>query len=279
MSVPQGAIYGFLGHNGAGKSTTIQLLLGLMRPISGSVHVFGLPLEQNAQQIYKRVGALIESPSLYEHLSAIDNLRVTATYCQIGRRRVEEVLDIVNLSHEGKKPIKAFSTGMKQRLGLALALLNDPELIILDEPANGLDPQGIVELRTIIQRLNSDFGKTIFLSSHILSEIEVICSHVGIIKKGKKLFEGTIDELRLANTEGVVLSLETTDKEKTMRILADRNIKVSQNGNPNAVILELANKMAIPAIASELVQNEIGIYEMKIKNQRLEDIFLTITEQ
>ena len=279
MSVPQGAIYGFLGHNGAGKSTTIQLLLGLMRPISGSVHVFGLPLEQNAQQIYKRVGALIESPSLYEHLSAIDNLRVTATYCQIGRRRVEEVLDIVNLGHEGKKPIKAFSTGMKQRLGLALALLNDPELIILDEPANGLDPQGIVELRTIIQRLNSDFGKTIFLSSHILSEIEVICSHVGIIKKGKKLFEGTIDELRLANTEGVVLSLETTDKEKTMRILADRNIKVSQNGNPNAVILELANKMAIPAIASELVQNEIGIYEMKIKNQRLEDIFLTITEQ
>lgn len=193
--------------------------------------------------------------------------------------RIEEVLDIVGLSKEGKKPIKAYSTGMKQRLGLASALLNDPELIILDEPANGLDPQGIAELRTIIQRLNTDFGKTIFLSSHILSEIEVICSHIGIIKKGKKLFEGTIDDLKRANTEGVVLSLETTDKAKTMRVLADKGIKTSQNGNPNALILELADKSAIPSIAAQLVQNDIGIYEVKIKNQRLEDLFLTLTEQ
>lgn len=279
LAVPKGAIYGFLGHNGAGKSTTIRLILGLMRPLGGSVNVFGMPLATNAQAIYKRVGALIESPSLYEHLSATDNLRVTAAYCQIGKQRIEEVLDIVGLSDEGKKPVKAYSTGMKQRLGLASALLNDPELIILDEPANGLDPQGIVELRTIIQRLNTDFGKTIFLSSHILSEIEVICSHIGIIKKGKKLFEGTMDDLKRANTEGVVVSLETTDKAKTMQILADRGIKTAQNGNPNALILELADKSAIPNIAAQLVQNDIGIYEVKIKNQRLEDIFLTLTEQ
>jgi lantibiotic transport system ATP-binding protein len=278
LSVPQGAIYGFLGHNGAGKSTTIRLLLGLMRPFSGAVNIFGLPLATNAQAIYKRVGALIESPSLYDHLSATDNLRVTATYYQIGQRRIEEVLNIVGLATEGKKPVKSYSTGMKQRLGLASALLNDPELIILDEPANGLDPQGIVELRTIIQRLNTDFGKTIFLSSHILSEIEVICSHIGIIKKGKKLFEGTIDALKAANTEGVIVSLETTDKAKTVRILADRNVKVSQNGNPNAVLLELSDKSAIPSIAAQLVQNDIGIYEVKIKNQRLEDLFLTLTE-
>lgn len=279
LSVPKGAIYGFLGHNGAGKSTTIRLILGLMRPLGGSVNIFGMPLATNAQAIYKRVGALIESPSLYEHLSAMDNLRVTAAYCQIGKRRIEEVLDIVGLSKEGKKPIKAYSTGMKQRLGLATALLNDPELIILDEPANGLDPQGIAELRTIIQRLNTDFGKTIFLSSHIFSEIEVICSHIGIIKKGKKLFEGTIDDLKRANTEGVVLSLETTDIAKTMRILAEKGIKMAQNGNPNALILELADKSAIPSIAAQLIQNDIGIYEVKIKNQRLEDLFLTLTEQ
>jgi lantibiotic transport system ATP-binding protein len=279
LSIPKGAIYGFLGHNGAGKSTTIRLLLGLMRPLGGSVNIFGMPLEGNTQAIYKRVGALIESPSLYEHLSATDNLRVTAAYCQIDKGRIEEVLDIVGLNKEGKKPVKAYSTGMKQRLGLASALLNDPELIILDEPANGLDPQGIVELRTIIQRLNTDLGKTIFLSSHILSEIEVICSHIGIIKKGRKLFEGTIDDLKRANTEGVIVSLETTDKAKTMRILADKNVKVSQNGNPNALILELADKYAIPSIATQLVQNGIGIYEVKIKNQRLEDIFLTLTEQ
>ena len=279
LAVPKGAIYGFLGHNGAGKSTTIRLILGLMRPLGGSVSVFGMPLATNTQAIYKRVGALIESPSLYEHLSATDNLRVTAAYCQIGKQRIEEVLDIVGLSDEGKKPVKAYSTGMKQRLGLASALLNDPELIILDEPANGLDPQGIVELRTIIQRLNTDFGKTIFLSSHILSEIEVICSHIGIIKKGKKLFEGTIGDLKRANTEGVVVSLETTDKAKTMQILADRGIKTAQHGHPNALILELADKSAIPNIAAQLVQNDIGIYEVKIKNQRLEDIFLTLTEQ
>lgn len=279
LSVPQGAIYGFLGHNGAGKSTTIRLLLGLMRPLAGTVNVFGLPLAHNAQQIYKRVGALIESPSLYEHLSATDNLRVTAAYCQIGKNRIEEVLDIVGLGKEGKKPIRAYSTGMKQRLGLATALLNDPELIVLDEPANGLDPQGMVELRTIIQRLNTDFDKTIFLSSHILSEIEVVCSHVGIIKKGKKLFEGTIEELKHQNTEGVVVSLDTTDKQKTMRLLADKQVKISENGNPNAVILELGSKKDIPHIAAQLVQNEIGIYEMKIKNQRLEDLFLNLTEQ
>jgi lantibiotic transport system ATP-binding protein len=279
LSVPQGSIYGFLGHNGAGKSTTIRLILGLIKPSLGSIEVFGLPFNNNQKTICSRVGALIESPSLYDHLSAFENLRVTATYLQIGKNRIAEVLEIVGLENEGKKPIRAYSTGMKQRLGLALALLNDPELIILDEPTNGLDPQGIVELRGVIQKLNTDFGKTIFLSSHILNEIEMICSHVGIIKKGKKLFEGTIDALKAANTEGVKLQLETNNYDKTIQFLTHQNIVFSKNENAHTLLLDLQNKNQISDLATKLIQNDIGIYELSIKNQRLEDLFLTLNDK
>jgi lantibiotic transport system ATP-binding protein len=279
LSVPKGSIYGFLGHNGAGKSTTIRLILGLIKPTSGSVEIFGLPSDNNQKTIYARVGALIESPSLYDHLSAFENLRVTATYLQIGKHRIQEVLEIVGLENEGKKTIRAFSTGMKQRLGLALALLNDPELIILDEPTNGLDPQGIVELRGIIQKLNTDFGKTIFLSSHILSEIEMICSHVGIIRKGKKLFEGTIEALKAANTEGMKVQLETNNYDKTIQFLTHQNIIFSKNENAHTLLLDLQNKVQISDLATKLIQNDIGIYELSIKNQRLEDLFLTLNDK
>jgi lantibiotic transport system ATP-binding protein len=288
LSVPKGSIYGFLGHNGAGKSTTIRLILGLMKPTSGSVEVLGLPFHNNQKTIYARVGALIESPSLYDHLSAFENLRVTATYLEIGQKRMNEVLEIVGLEKEGKKPIRAYSTGMKQRLGLGLALLNDPELIILDEPTNGLDPQGIVELRGIIQRLNTDLGKTIFLSSHILNEIEMICSHVCIIKKGKKLFEGTIHDLKATNTvdngnpvnngKGVKLHLDTNNLDKTKLILNNKGILFTHQENLDGLILDLQNKEKISDLATLLVQNDIGIYEMTIKNQRLEDLFLTIND-
>jgi lantibiotic transport system ATP-binding protein len=278
LSVPKGSIYGFLGHNGAGKSTTIRLILGLIKPTMGSVKVFGLPFNNNQKTIYARVGALIESPSLYDHLSAFENLRVTATYLQIGKNRIDEVLEIVGLEKEGKKPIRAYSTGMKQRLGLALALLNDPELIILDEPTNGLDPQGIVELRGIIQKLNTDFGKTIFLSSHILNEIEMICSHVGIIKKGKKLFEGTIEDLKAANTESMKVQLETNNYEKTIQLLTRQNIIFSKNEHAHTLLLDLQNKTQISDLATQLMQNDIGIYELTIKNQRLEDLFLTLND-
>jgi lantibiotic transport system ATP-binding protein len=279
LFVPKGSIYGFLGHNGAGKSTTIRLILGLIKPTLGSVEVFGLSSNNNQKTIYARVGALIESPSLYDHLSAFENLRVTATYLQIGKHRINEVLEIVGLKNEGKKPIRAFSTGMKQRLGLALALLNDPELIILDEPTNGLDPQGIVELRGIIQKLNTDFGKTIFLSSHILSEIEMICSHVGIIKKGKKLFEGTIEDLKAANTESMKVQLETNNYDKTIQFLTHQNIVYSKNENAHTLLLDLQNKNQISDLATKLMQNDIGIYELSIKNQRLEDLFLTLNDK
>lgn len=276
LSVPQGSVYGFLGHNGAGKSTTIRLLLGLLHPTAGHVHLFGKTLKEHRAEIYHRSGALIESPSIYEHLSAYENLRIAAVYRQISNSRIEEVLEIVGLEKERNKQAKAFSTGMKQRLGLANALLHNPELLILDEPTNGLDPQGIVEIRTVIQRLHQDFGKTIFLSSHLLSEIELICTQVGIIKKGKKLFEGSIQGLRAQTGNGIQVTLETNDLDQTNALLQQRFQQVYRNGK--TVSLTLDNKEIIPQIAQHLVQNQIKIYELKVVRQNLEDLFLHINE-
>ena len=276
LSVPPGAVYGFLGHNGAGKSTTIRLLLGLLQPTAGSVQLFGKSLRQHRAEIYRRSGALIESPSIYEHLTARENLRIAAVYRGVNTRRIDEVLEIVGLEKEHNKYAKAFSTGMKQRLGLATALLHDPELLILDEPTNGLDPQGIVEIRNVIQRLNRDLGKTIFLSSHLLSEIELICTQVGIIKKGRKLFEGSIDQLQAGSAQGIQLCLETDDIDKTNALLQGRFSQIFHNGK--TVRLTLDHKDHIPEIAAHLVHNHVKIYEMKVVQQSLEDLFLHINE-
>jgi lantibiotic transport system ATP-binding protein len=276
LSIPQGSIYGFLGHNGAGKSTTIRLLLGLLQPSSGAVRMFGKTLATNRAELYSRSGALIESPSIYEHLTARENLRIAAVYRGIAKFRTDEVLEMVGLEKEHNKQTRAFSTGMKQRLGLALALLHNPELLILDEPTNGLDPQGIVEMRNVIQRLNRDFGKTIFLSSHLLSEIELICSHVGIIKKGRKLFEGSIQQLQQSTTEGIRVMVETDDLDKTNALLLPKFQNTYRNGK--TVNLTLQNKEQIPEIAAHLVQNQVKIYEMKVVQQSLEDLFLHINE-
>ena len=276
LSIPQGSIYGFLGHNGAGKSTTIRLLLGLLQPTSGAVRMFGKTLATNRAELYSRSGALIESPSIYEHLTARENLRIATVYRGIAKFRTDEVLEMVGLEKEHNKQTRAFSTGMKQRLGLALALLHNPELLILDEPTNGLDPQGIVEMRTVIQRLNRDFGKTIFLSSHLLSEIELICSHVGIIKKGRKLFEGSIQQLQQSTTEGIRVMVETDDLDKTNALLLPKFQHTYRNGK--TVNLTLQNKEQIPEIAAHLVQNQVKIYEMKVVQQSLEDLFLHINE-
>jgi ABC-2 type transport system ATP-binding protein len=276
LSVPQGSVYGFLGHNGAGKSTTIRLLLGLLHPTAGAVRLFGKTLAEHRAEIYRRCGALIESPSVYEHLSAYENLRIAAIYRRIPARRIDVVLEMVGLEKERNKQAKAFSTGMKQRLGLANALLHDPELLILDEPTNGLDPQGIVEIRNVIQRLHRDLGKTVFLSSHLLSEIELISTQVGIIKKGKKLFEGSIQELQAQAATGIQVTMETDNLDKTCQLLQPRFQQLHRNGK--TVSLALDSKENIPEIAEQLVQNQVKIYELKVVRQNLEDLFLHINE-
>ncbi|HEX7341627.1 MAG TPA: ABC transporter ATP-binding protein [Rhodanobacteraceae bacterium] len=196
LEVPEGAIFGFLGPNGAGKTTTIRLILGLLQADAGELHLFGQKFTRTHRAMLDRVGALVEEPSLYPHLSARDNLEVTRRLVGVPRQRIDEVLRMVELDADADRRVRTFSTGMRQRLGIALALLGQPRLLILDEPTNGLDPAGIASMRRFIQRMAHELGLTVFLSSHLLTEIEQMASHVGIVHGGRLLFQGTLDELR-----------------------------------------------------------------------------------
>jgi lantibiotic transport system ATP-binding protein len=194
LQVPEHSIFGFLGANGAGKSTTIRILLGLIRS-EKAVMLFGRELSRNKVELLAKVGALIDYPSFYDHLSARNNLKAIASLIGVKRERIDQTLELVGLDSISEKKVKHYSTGMKQRLGLAIALLNDPPLLILDEPANGLDPLGIIELRKLLLTLSHDHGKTIFVSSHILDELEKIATHIAILHKGALQFQGTKEKL------------------------------------------------------------------------------------
>ncbi|MBU3177958.1 ABC transporter ATP-binding protein [Clostridium estertheticum] len=196
LNVKEGTIYGFLGPNGAGKSTTIRMILGLIKATSGTVKLFGDDIQENRMKILKRIGAIVESPSYYGHLSAYDNLKIWAELKGVNSNKIVEVLKLLNLSEAKNKKINNFSLGMKQRLGIAQALIGDPDFLILDEPTNGLDPMGIREIRNLLISLSKDHNKTIFISSHILSEMELIVDDVGIINKGKLLYEGSLSKLK-----------------------------------------------------------------------------------
>lgn len=199
LVVPAGSIYGFLGPNGAGKTTTLRLLLGLLQRQQGAIRLFGLPLEANRPAILRRIGSSIETPSLYAHLTARENLRLWQLAFGCDERRIDETLALVGLADTRAKRAGQFSLGMKQRLSLAVALLHDPELLILDEPTNGLDPHGILEMRDLLIRLNRERGTTIVVSSHLLSEVERLVTHVGIIDRGHLRFQGTLASLVAAH--------------------------------------------------------------------------------
>jgi lantibiotic transport system ATP-binding protein len=196
LQVPQQSIYGFLGPNGAGKTTTIRLLSGMLIAENDSIFINGQSLKKNIPGIFQKIGFLIETPSLYLHLSGKENLSVITTLRNIPKKNIDHVLKIVGLEHAGNKKAGAYSLGMKQRLGIAMALLPEPELLLLDEPVNGLDPNGIVEIREMLIRLNKEEGKTIFLSSHLLNEMEKTCTHVGIINYGKLLYQGSMEDMK-----------------------------------------------------------------------------------
>jgi ABC-type multidrug transport system ATPase subunit len=195
LRVPQRSIYGFLGPNGAGKTTTLRLVLGLLKKQEGQIHFFGKPFEENRTNILEKVGSLIESPSVYGHLSAEENLLVYQKIYRCPRQRIEDVLRVTGLGDTGRKKAGHFSLGMKQRLAIAIALLNDPKLLILDEPTNGLDPAGIIAMRELLWSLNKGNGVTILLSSHLLSEIRKLATHLGVISRGQLVFQGTMAEL------------------------------------------------------------------------------------
>ncbi|MFM2213780.1 MAG: hypothetical protein RL427_1043 [Bacteroidota bacterium] len=278
LNIPKGSIYGFLGPNGAGKSTTIRLLLGLLKKDSGIVTLFGESYtSKNRLQMLNRVGALIENPSLYDHLDAVDNLRIAANYRQnIPFSRIMEVLEIVKLTPAKNKKVKEYSLGMKQRLGLAISLLSNPELIILDEPTNGLDPKGIIEMRALIKSLNKEYGTTLFISSHLLSEIELTCTHVGIIREGKMVYQDTVANLKASQATHLKVAIEVDKPAEALAVLQQWN-RGSSAIQDDLLQLQVTNKEEITAVIDQLRTANINIYQVSIKNN-LEELFLSLTE-
>ncbi len=276
LEVKKGSIYGFLGPNGAGKTTTIRLLLGLLPASTGSIKLFGEPVSNNRTKTYLQIGSLIEQPSLYEHLSGWDNLEITRLNRRVGKKEVLKVLDLVQLSGNSKRKVKAYSLGMKQRLGLALALLSEPELLILDEPVNGLDPAGIIDIRELLLKLNREKGTTIFLSSHMLSEIEKLVTHLGIIKKGRLIFQGTLEELKQINGNQNVILIETDNNLKASSILQSTyHTSIKEN---NILEVRYQNREQIAAIGKTLIEEGFNIYLLQTKFKDLEKNFMELTE-
>src|SRR5215208_6325063 len=274
LSVPAGGVYGFLGPNGAGKTTAIRLLLGLIRPNAGEVRLFNQPLTSNHQSLMRRVGALVESPSLYPHLTGRENLEVTRRLLGSARNLIELALATVKLTKDADRRVREYSLGMRQRLGLALALLNNPDLLILDEPTNGLDPAGIHEMRDLIRRLPEEFGVTVFLSSHLLSEVEQIASHIGIIHEGSLLFQGTLADLQSKQQTQLTVGVKQLDD--AMEFLATMGWNVERCVDDLFSVSTKAPDDAV-RINKLLVDRGLDVFHLAVSQRSLEDIFLSLT--
>jgi ABC-type multidrug transport system ATPase subunit len=272
--VPKGEVYGFLGQNGAGKSTTIRMLLTLVQPTSGRVAILGKDLLQHRREVLQQTGAIIEKPDLYKYLTAIENISIMAKLsgAKLTRKELMVQLDRVGLQERATSKVKTFSQGMKQRLGIACALVHNPQLIILDEPTNGLDPQGIADVRNLILSLSKDEGKTIFVSSHLLSEIEVMADSMLIIDKGKKVAEGKAKDL--LHPSDTLVHLETANDAETRTLLEENRWNtLLQNGA--GIVLKM-HRSEVPALTTFLVQNGVAIFSLRSKHS-LEDYFLSLT--
>ncbi|MDO4280814.1 MAG: ABC transporter ATP-binding protein [Peptococcaceae bacterium] len=274
LRVPEGAIYGFLGPNGAGKSTTLKMILGLARPTAGDITVFGTPMtRRNRLTILKQIGSLIESPSYYGHLTGEENLRIVQTMRGVPAQHIREVLEIVRLADQKDKRVAHYSLGMKQRLGLAAALLGYPRLLILDEPTNGLDPAGIQEMRALIKTLPERFGMTVVVSSHLLSEIDQMADHVGIIREGELVYQDTLAALHSRSAHH--LALRTTDNRQVQRLLRGQRMAVSLENE--WLILPLLSDDDTMALCRLLTGEGIGLLRLEEREKSLEDIFLELT--
>jgi ABC-type multidrug transport system ATPase subunit len=269
LAVRRGEVYGFLGPNGAGKTTTLRMLLGLIRPTSGTASVLGG--EPGSPASLGNVGALVESPAFYPYLSGYDNLRVMARYSGAPRSRIEEALETVELTGRAKDRFKNYSFGMKQRLGVAAALLKDPELLILDEPTNGLDPKGMADMRALVRELGRD-ERTVLLSSHLLSEVEQICDRVGVIHKGKLVAEGAVAELR--GDEGLLVRAEPVEEA---RQIAERLAGVEGVVVTDGMLRLTADPGRAAEINAKLVSAGLRVSELRPAEQSLEEVFLELT--
>lgn len=274
LCVPEGCIYGFLGPNGAGKSTTLKMILGLVRPTQGSIEVLGQPMARaNRLAVLKQVGSLIESPSYYGHLTGEENLRIVQTLRGVPEKTIREVLQIVRLDKQQGKQVAHYSLGMKQRLGLAAALLGYPKLLILDEPTNGLDPAGIQEMRELICELPARFGMTVVVSSHLLSEIDQMADHVGIIREGELVFQDTLAHLHDRSQHH--LALRTSNNAVAQALLAQQQIDCAIEDD--CLLLPLLCDAAAADVIRLLSANHVGIFRLEERQKSLEDIFLELT--
>ena len=269
LSVRRGEVYGFLGLNGAGKTTTLRMLLGLIRPTSGMAVVAGRRPGDPAG--LAQIGSLVEAPAFYPYLSGRENLRVVATYAGVPHSRVDPALEEVELLDRGKDSFGTYSMGMKQRLGVAAALLKEPELLILDEPTNGLDPQGVVEMRSLIRRLGTG-SRTVVLSSHLLSEMEQVCDRVGIIRHGRLVTEGTVDELR----GEPAVTVRATPLEAARQAL-EQKLGASAVTAVNGTLRIAADPESAPDINAMLVEAHIRVSELRPAERSLEEVFLQVT--
>lgn len=276
LEVTQGEVYGFLGPNGAGKSTTLRMMLSLIRPSSGTIRIFGKDLGHEREAILSQIGCIIEKPDFYLYMSGLNNLKLFGSINRTppARKKIEEVLEMVQLKGRENDPVRAYSHGMKQRLGLAQALLHDPELILLDEPTTGLDPLGIIELRNLILKLKNELGKTIILSSHILSEIELIADSMVIIHRGKAVVQGKVKELLSDND--LLLEVECSDTAVAASITSAMGHPTVQQ--PAGGMFKLrCSREQIPAIHRKLVESGIDVFKCSY-TRSLEDYFLKITQ-
>lgn len=276
FTVNEGDIYGFLGQNGAGKSTTIRMLLTLIKPTGGIINIFGKKLHTHRTEILRQTGAVIEKPDLYKYLSAYDNLSIFARMSGVHatKQLLMDQLQMVGLHNRAKDKVRTFSQGMKQRLGIAVALVHNPALIILDEPTNGLDPQGIADMRNLIKKLSQEMGKTVVISSHLLGEIELIANRMIIINKGKKIVEGVVDDL--LDPAHTVVDIETRDyKTSRNQLMQTKWVTFIQQSEKLQLMM---NREQVPQLIQDLVAMGIPLLSVNASHS-LENYFLSLTSQ
>jgi len=278
LNVFRGDVFGFLGPNGAGKSTTIRMLLSLISPTEGDIKIFGIPLKEKRNEILRKIGAIVEKPDFYGYLSAFKNLEILGKFSGINptKSKIMEILELVGLEKRFKSKVKTYSHGMKQRLGIAQALLHDPDLIILDEPTTGLDPQGMKEIRELILYLSKEKNKTIFLSSHILYEVELVANRMTIINKGATQVEGNVEDLLNANE--LKVTFKVGEKEKAFDLIKENNwINRMESQIEDRFIFTLSPE-EIPLLNKYLVENNISVQAV-VPMRSLEEYFLKLTEK
>jgi len=273
LTIYEGDVYGFVGPNGAGKSTTLKMLLGLVKPTNGNIRIFGKELAKNRHYILSNTGSLIESPSYYGHLTGMENMRIMQHLCGAPDKNLHKALQIVRLENQKDKKVSQYSLGMKQRLGIAMALINFPKLLILDEPTNGLDPAGIGEIRELIKCLPQQYGITVLISSHLLSEIEQIATSVGIINHGELLFQGSMDLLK--NMSKPYISIKTQNNEVAANLLHYKGF--SPVINNHSLALGDMKDMEIAQVNKLLIEAGIDVFRIEEHKRNLESVFLELT--